>query len=139
MALEAGYAEDGHALHKLYVRQCKCNLELGRIPAAQRSFDLAVDAIDRSGLSKELRQGLATELQEAFIKLAEEHEDNEEDEADKEGPDEKRLLPTWARINERHRSLPGASDAVEVQYDEEQGRHVLASRSVVVYTRRSVH
>ncbi len=63
LALEAGYADFGGAAHKLLVRQCKCNLELGRIAHAQKSFDAAVDAIDRSGISKDLRQGLATELQ----------------------------------------------------------------------------
>ena len=44
-------------------------MQLGRVAAAQKAFDEAVDAIDRSGLKKEMRKGLAVDLQEAFIKL----------------------------------------------------------------------
>ena len=43
-------------VHKLYIRQCKCLLELCRIPQAQEAFDKAIDAIDRSGLKKDLRK-----------------------------------------------------------------------------------
>ena len=35
-------------VHKLYIRQCRCLLELGRILDAQKAFDRAMDAIDRS-------------------------------------------------------------------------------------------
>ena len=35
-------------VHKLYIRQCRCLLELGRILEAQKAFDKAMDAIDRS-------------------------------------------------------------------------------------------
>jgi hypothetical protein len=35
-------------VHKLYIRQCRCLLELGRILEAQKAFDRAMDAIDRS-------------------------------------------------------------------------------------------
>ena len=43
-------------VYKLYIRQCKCLLELCRIPQAQEAFDKAIDAIDRSGMKKELRK-----------------------------------------------------------------------------------
>ena len=56
LAIEAGYPT--HMVHKLYIRQCKCLLELCRIPQAQEAFDKAIDAIDRSGLKKDLRKVL---------------------------------------------------------------------------------
>ena len=68
LALEAGYPT--HIVYKLYIRQCKCLLELSRIPQAQEAFDKAIDAIDRSGLKKDLRKGITADLQEAFINLA---------------------------------------------------------------------
>ena len=43
--------------------------------AAQKAFDEAVDAIDRSGLKKDMRKGLAVDLQEAFIKLVKDEGD----------------------------------------------------------------
>ena len=54
LALEAGYPT--HMIYKLYIRKCKCLLELCRIPDAQEAFDKAIDAIDRSGLKKDLRK-----------------------------------------------------------------------------------
>lgn len=68
LALEAGYPT--HMVYKLYIRQCKCLLELCRIPQAQEAFDKAIDAIDRSGLKKDLRKDITADLQEAFINLA---------------------------------------------------------------------
>ena len=68
LALEAGYPIQ--MVNKLYIRQCKCLLELSRIPEAQVAFDKAIDAIDRSGLKKDLRKDITADLQEAFINLA---------------------------------------------------------------------
>ena len=45
LAIEAGYPTN--MVYKLYIRQCKCLLELGHIADAQKAFDKAVDAIDR--------------------------------------------------------------------------------------------
>ena len=45
-------------IYKLYIRKCKCLLELCRIPDAQEAFDKAIDAIDRSGLKKDLRKAI---------------------------------------------------------------------------------
>ena len=50
-------------------------MQLGRVVAAQKAFDEAVDAIDRSGLKKDMRKGLAVDLQEAFIKLVKDEGD----------------------------------------------------------------
>ena len=47
LAIEAGYPTN--MVYKLYIRQCKCLLELGHIADAQTAFDKAVDAIDRWG------------------------------------------------------------------------------------------
>ena len=74
LALEAGYPT--HMVYKLYIRQCKCLLELSRIPEAQEAFDKAIDAIDRSGLKKDMRKDITAELQEAFINLAKSVEEN---------------------------------------------------------------
>lgn len=68
LALEAGYATQ--IVYKLYIRQCKCLLELNRIQEAQEAFDKAIDAIDRSGLKKNLRKDMTADLQSAFINLA---------------------------------------------------------------------
>ena len=45
LAIEAGYPTN--IVYKLYIRQCKCLLELGKISDAQVAFDKAIDAIDR--------------------------------------------------------------------------------------------
>ena len=74
LALEAGYPT--HMVYKLYIRQCKCLLELTRIPQAQEAFDKAIDAIDRSGMKKDMRKGITADLQEAFINLAKSVEEN---------------------------------------------------------------
>ena len=74
LALEAGYPN--HMVYKLYIRQCKCLLELTRIPEAQEAFDKAIDAIDRSGMKKDMRIGITADLQEAFINLAKSCEEN---------------------------------------------------------------
>ena len=74
LAVEAGYPTE--LIYKLYIRQCKCLLELGRIADAQAAFDRAIDAIDRSGMKKDARKGMAANLQEAFINLAKSVEEN---------------------------------------------------------------
>ena len=74
LAVEAGYPTE--LIYKLYIRQCKCFLELGQIADAQAAFDRAIDAIDRSGMKKDTRKGMATNLQEAFINLAKSVEEN---------------------------------------------------------------
>ena len=51
-------------------------LELGKISEAQAAFDRAIDAIDRSGMKKDARKGMAANLQEAFINLAKSVEEN---------------------------------------------------------------
>ena len=62
-------------MQQFHLRKCKCLLQLGRVVAAQKAFDEAVDAIDRSGLKKDMRKGLAVDLQEAFIKLVKDEGD----------------------------------------------------------------
>ena len=74
LAVEAGYPTE--LIYKLYIRQCKCLLELGKISEAQAAFDRAIDAIDRSGMKKDARKGMAANLQEAFINLAKSVEEN---------------------------------------------------------------
>ena len=51
-------------------------LELGRIADAQAAFDRAIDAIDRSGMKKDARKGMAANLHEACINLAKSVEEN---------------------------------------------------------------
>ena len=65
LALEAGYPT--YNLYKLYIRQCKCLLELCRIPQAQEAFDKTIDAIDRSGLKKDSRKVCKLEVFIYFI------------------------------------------------------------------------
>ena len=49
--------------YKLYIRKTRCLLELGKVREAQASFDKAIDAIDRSGLKKDMRKGREIDLQ----------------------------------------------------------------------------
>lgn len=67
LALGSGYPKG--SAYKLHIRQCKCLLELGRIVEAQKAFDQALDAIDRSGLNKGLRKDLAVDLQVQYTSL----------------------------------------------------------------------
>ena len=86
-------------------RKCKCLLQLGRVVAAQKAFDEAVDAIDRSGLKKDMRKGLAVDLQEAFIKLVKDEGDgNISDSGGEGGADDDAASPLPASL--RTRTLP---------------------------------
>ena len=97
--------------------RCKCLLQLGQIESAQSSFDEAVDAIDRSGLQKTLRKGIATELQAAFLNLTNDPHYTEEDKRIKAhdgSTDEDNIepispLPEWAKMKGRHKNFPAAS------------------------------
>lgn len=148
LALEAGYPTS--LLYKLYIRQCKCLLELGKIVEAQAAFDKAVDAIDRSGLKKDLRKGIAAELQGAFINLAKTVK--EDDEAKQhsllkepgimspsgkhddthDGPSSGFTLPSWTQIMSRHPNYPSASEAISIKFSDTFGRHVVARRDIDV-------
>ena len=125
LAIESGYPASH--VYKLHIRKCKCLLELGRIVEAQNAFDVAVDAIDRSGHKRDMRKGMAVDLQEAFITLAksaEENPCNSEDSSDNLGN------PEWSVIKDPHPKYPAASSAVSIQYDPTYGRQVVATRDI---------
>jgi len=124
LALEAGAS----AQYKLLVRRCKCLLQLGYVSEAQKTFDRAVDAIDRSGVSRDLRQGLATELQEAFIRLATQTEAKED--SLEELFEKPKAIPPWAILAQKHSRRPAASSAVRLIYDEAVGRRAVADRDI---------
>ena len=126
LALESGYPQG--TAYKLHIRKCKCLLQLCRIGEAQRAFDKAVDAIDRSGLKKDLRKGLAVELQEAFINLAK-TEEAETGDVTKKSP-EKNQDVEWTKLKEPHPKYPSASSAISVKFDPAVGRHVVATRNI---------
>ncbi|TRY68906.1 hypothetical protein TCAL_03792 [Tigriopus californicus] len=151
LALEAGYPTS--LLYKLFIRQCKCLLELGKIGEAQAAFDKAVDAIDRSGLKKDLRKGIAAELQGAFINLAKTVKEDDEatqasplnkepgimsssgkhDDTDNDdGPSSGFTLPPWTQIMSRHPNYPSASEAISINFSDTFGRHVVARRDIQV-------
>ncbi len=125
LALELGYPRVTG--YKLLIRKCKCLLELGRISAAQSAFDEAVDAIDRSGMKKDIRKGIAVELQEAFINLANEVKADGASEASEKNKD---ALPPWCTLKEPHPKYPSASSAISVRYEATVGRHVVATRNI---------
>ena len=58
----------------LYIFKTKFNL--CRIGRAQSAFNLAVEAIEWSGLRKDMRSDLTVNLQEAFINLAKQAEED---------------------------------------------------------------
>jgi len=133
IAISSGYPKNGH--YKLYIRQCKCELELGRILRAQAAFDLAVEAIEWSGLTKDMRSGLTVNLQEAFINLAKQAE--LDGIIPEEQPDitlkEKELdeIPSKFCLDTSHPLLPAASESVKVKFDPTVGRHVVAARDIL--------
>ena len=132
VAVAAGYPHN--SVYKLYIRKCKCELEMGRINKAQTAFDAAVEAIEWSGLKKDVRSDLTVNLQEAFINLAKT--------ADQEGYKEdtiqevlsrtdKCFIPSSLKLQISHPKLPAASDAIKVKFDPGVGRHVVATRDIL--------
>ena len=132
VAVAAGYPHN--SVYKLYIRKCKCELEMGRINKAQTAFDAAVEAIEWSGLKKDVRSDLTVNLQEAFINLAKT--------ADQEGYKEdtiqevlsrtdKCFIPSSLKLQTSHPKLPAASDAIKVKFDPGVGRHVVATRDIL--------
>lgn len=81
-------------------------MQLGRVVAAQKAFDEAVDAIDRSGLKKDMRKGLAVDLQEAFIKLVKEEGDVNTSDTGGTSPmpasGRNMTLPLWFELKVKH-------------------------------------
>ena len=136
VAVAAGYPHN--TVYKLYIRKCKCELELGRINRAQVAFDAAVEAIEWSGLKKGVRSDLTVNLQEAFINLAKTA--NEEGvEVDLSGPaddltgkeKEVSAVPERLRLVASHPVFPAASEAIRVKYEASVGRHVVAARDIM--------
>ena len=132
VSVAAGYPRN--SVYKLYIRKCKCELELGRINQAQTAFDAAVEAIEWSGLKKDVRSDLTVNLQEAFINLAktasdEGYKDEEEELVgkDKEFAD----IPEAFRLTSHHLKFPAASDAIKVKHEVGVGRHVVAARDIL--------
>ena len=134
VAVAAGYPHNG--VYKLYIRKCKCELELGRINKAQAAFDAAVEAIEWSGLKKDIRSDLTVNLQEAFINLAKTANDEGYKEEvfvrDDEGLEKDRFdIPEQLRMKNGHEKYPAASDAIKVKFDPSVGRHVVATRDIL--------
>ena len=124
LSVESGYPPA--SVYKLHIRKCKCLLELGRIVEAQNAFDVAVDAIDRSGLKKDMRKGMAVDLQEAFITLAKSVEENPSQPQKISYPS----VPEWTVIKDPHPKYPAASSGVSIRYDPAYGRNVVATRDI---------
>ena len=134
MAIAAGYPSN--TVYKLYIRRCKCHLEMGRISLAQQAFDKAVEAIEWSGLNKDTRSDLTSNLQEAFINLAKTAK--EEGVAKSPEPEglswqarERLGIPEVMRLKTSLPKMPAASDAIKVKHDPAYGRHVYAERDVL--------
>ena len=131
VAVASGYPQN--SIYKLYIRQCKCELELGRINRAQAAFDSAVEAIEWSGLKKDVRSDLTVNLQEAFINLAK-TADEEGITEEKEEPTglarERAAVPEFLSVKSPHAKLPAASDAIKVRHEPGVGRHVVADRDI---------
>lgn len=100
-----------------------------------QAFAKAVEAIEWSGLKKDMRSNLTTNLQEAFITLAETAK--EEGVKEKVDPEEltwqarERLgIPEVLQLKTPHAKMPAASDAVKVMHEPGCGRFVVATRDV---------
>ena len=97
-----------------------------------------MEAIEWSGLKKNVRSDLTVNLQEAFINLAKTA--NEEGVAvdlsgvndDLTGEEKERsAVPERLRVESGHVMFPAASDAIRVKYEPNVGRHVVAARDVM--------
>jgi hypothetical protein len=107
---------------------------------AQAAFDKAVEAIEWSGLKKQMRSDLTVNLQEAFITLAKQaeadgdparsHEDEANNAARPIAELERAAVPGRWHVPVRQARLPSASAAVAVRYEHGVGRHVVATRAV---------
>ena len=132
VAVAAGYPQN--SIYKLYIRKCKCELELGRINQAQAAFDCAVEAIEWSGLKKDVRSDLTVNLQEAFINLAKTADEEGITEA-KEEPTglsrERADIPDFLSVKTPHPRMPAANDAIKVKFEPNVGRHVVAERDIL--------
>jgi len=133
IAIAAGYPTN--SIYKLYIRRCKCELEMGRIGKAQEAFDKAVEAIEWSGLKKDVRSDLTSNLQEAFITLAKTA--REEGVTESVEPDnltwqarERLGIPDVLKLTSNNPKMPAASDAVKVVHEPGVGRFVVATRDV---------
>ena len=132
VAVAAGYPHN--SVYKLYIRKCKCELELGRINKAQAAFDAAVEAIEWSGLKKDVRSDLTVNLQEAFINLAKtanEEGYKEEEHCPEITRDAAYIIPDSLKLTSSHTKLPAASDAIKIKYEPGVGRHVVAARDIL--------
>jgi len=131
VAVSSGYPQN--SIYKLYIRKCKCELELGKINKAQAAFDSAVEAIEWSGLKKDVRSDLTVNLQEAFINLAK-TADEEGLSDEKEEPTglakERAEIPELLSVKSPHSRMPAASDAIRVKHEPGVGRHVVADRDI---------
>ena len=76
-----------------------------------------------------MRQGMAANLQEAFINLAKSVEENPPPPSEYATPTD---VPEWAKLKTPHPQYPSASSALTVKYDPLFGRHVVANRKIEV-------
>jgi hypothetical protein len=131
VAVASGYPQN--SIYKLYIRKCKCELELGKINRAQAAFDSAVEAIEWSGLKKDVRSDLTVNLQEAFINLAKtaDEEGIVEEKEDPTGLAKERAdIPEFLSVKSPHLRMPAASDSIRVKHEPNVGRHVVADRDI---------
>ena len=100
-----------------------------------QAFDKAVEAIEWSGLKKDVRSDLTSNLQEAFITLAKTA--REEGVTESVEPDnltwqarERLGIPDVLKLTSNNPKMPAASDAVKVVHEPGVGRFVVATRDV---------
>ena len=100
-----------------------------------QAFDKAVEAIEWSGLKKDVRSDLTSNLQEAFITLAKTAK--EEGVSESVEPDnlswqarERLGIPEVLKLNSCNPKMPAASDAVKGMHEPGVGRCVVATRDV---------
>jgi hypothetical protein len=100
-----------------------------------QAFDKAVEAIEWSGLKKDVRSDLTSNLQEAFINLAK----TAKEEGVVEAVEQESLgwqtrerlgVPEVLRLASGNSRIPAASDAVKVMQEPGIGRFVVATRDV---------
>ena len=134
VAVAAAYPRN--SVYKLYIRKCKCELELGRINKAQMAFDAAVEAIEWSGLKEDVRSDLTVNLQEAFTNLAKTASDCDEGykKEEEELVGKYKVfadIPKMFRLQSSHPKFPAASNAIRVKHEAGVGRHVVAARDIL--------
>ncbi|XP_067144261.1 SET and MYND domain-containing protein 4-like [Centruroides vittatus] len=123
-AFEYGYPKDLRA--KLYLRKGQCLLKLGQSKLAHQAFDEALQHLKQAKVDGKKAERLRKEIEthrQVTITESENRETQDDDDDDV-------LIPTLTAGS--HPTIAYASAAVDMKYNEERGRYIVANRPISV-------